>query len=639
MLERVTVDRDCLPAGSPVGSFVLHEVLERDDFSVFYRAGSSASESIVVIEEYWPQALSQRDPEGALVVRDSASQPLFAAGLAAFIQETEQLAQPSHPALVSLGPVWTLRQTAYRLRIEQAGEMLAKHLDGRERPPDERWLRAMAEPLLGALASVHGLGRLHGNVRPGNVVLLSSGQPVLLEFGAARAAVARAAPWLAVAVEADFAAPELQLYAVKPTPAADLYSLAALLVFCMFGEVPPPVRVAQRRGGAGRLMPLLEELQRRHPALHYSDVWMETLESALAFEPESRPQSAWAFREALARPVAPRPAPVVVPPIFRAVSPPTASTALKPPPGPFKGPTLMPATDGLYEASGDNREPTWQIPPQPTPPDDVLLHVPIQLDPPPPLHRREGAMSAPMQLSSDPPALSMPAPLGPAFIAGPERMQADPWPPRRGPIIRKTRRWPWVVTGALAGAAAMFAIALGVGGLADDARLAQVLSKTPSALGDLLPSIGSTDRAAVPAASAPGASPPPSQSTDTSPALAEPTSAAAAATGGKALPASAAAGTPRSATAVAPVVAEVAPRTSATAPNARVATEPPAREARPAIAGNPTTASPSGVGNAPAAACGARTNFSLYLCMERQCEQSQFYAHPQCVQWRRDNEP
>jgi hypothetical protein len=97
------------------------------------------------------------------------------------------------------------------------------------------------------------------------------------------------------------------------------------------------------------------------------------------------------------------------------------------------------------------------------------------------------------------------------------------------------------------------------------------------------------------------------------------------------------------------------PSTAPPAEPVEVRPEPPARPAvalpepvRPASEALPTKPvspprnapgrGPSAFAATPAAACAPRTNFALYRCMKVQCELDRFYAHPQCVRLRRDDE-
>jgi non-specific serine/threonine protein kinase len=73
-----------------------------------------------------------------------------------------------------------------------------------------------------------------------------------------------------------------------------------------------------------------------------------------------------------------------------------------------------------------------------------------------------------------------------------------------------------------------------------------------------------------------------------------------------------------------------------TAPPA--ATPPPAKKPAPARSPPPPRAAQPRAAPEPAsprAACGERTEFSLYRCMQRQCSQRQWASHPQCERLRR----
>jgi outer membrane biosynthesis protein TonB len=80
---------------------------------------------------------------------------------------------------------------------------------------------------------------------------------------------------------------------------------------------------------------------------------------------------------------------------------------------------------------------------------------------------------------------------------------------------------------------------------------------------------------------------------------------------------------------------EAAPApTAAPPPSATTAAAPPARE-RSAPKRRAST-SAEGVSD-PREACGARTEFALYRCMQAQCAQARWAAHPECVRLRRSD--
>ncbi len=103
----------------------------------------------------------------------------------------------------------------------------------------------MAAEVAWALAAAHGAGVIHGDIKPGNIVLTASGARVV-DFGLA--AVRRGGPGGFVDDDTDsvrggtpaFVAPEI-LANDEATPAADVYGLGAVLFAALTGA--PPIAV------------------------------------------------------------------------------------------------------------------------------------------------------------------------------------------------------------------------------------------------------------------------------------------------------------------------------------------------------------------------------------------------------------
>jgi serine/threonine protein kinase len=175
--------------------------------------------------------------------------------VARFVDEARLSARVAHPHVVSAehvepggrdAPSWSVfrwvegETLAGRLRRGVLG--LAEAL-------------AAAAPLASALAAVHAVGLLHGDLKPENV-LLAGGAAHLLDFGAARE---RGRPRLPLRGTPAYLAPEV----VRGEPGdgrADLFALGCVLQLAITGRpaFPPgePARVLQQRAAAHPASPL-----------------------------------------------------------------------------------------------------------------------------------------------------------------------------------------------------------------------------------------------------------------------------------------------------------------------------------------------------------------------------------------------
>lgn len=145
-------------------------------------------------------------------------------------------------------------------------------------------------PVARALHDLHGLGLVHGDLSPGNILLTGEGRPLIADLGMSRlAGHAGEETW---ATEA-WAAPEV-LAGGGPVPASDVYSLGAIAWRALTGVPPEPAA----------LRPDLAEL-----APQLSPELRDLVNSALAHTDSARPLPG-EFAIALWGCARPEPAPV-----------------------------------------------------------------------------------------------------------------------------------------------------------------------------------------------------------------------------------------------------------------------------------------------------------------------------------------
>ncbi|MEJ5254529.1 MAG: serine/threonine-protein kinase [Acidimicrobiales bacterium] len=194
-------------------------------------------------------------------------------------REAEALARLNHPAIVRLLGVIDDGGEIVLVMPYLSGGTLADHvrLRGPLRPGQ---VHHLADRLLSALAAAHREGVIHRDIKPANVLFDEQGRAHLADFGVAslRDATHGLTATGSLVGTPEFMSPE-QARGQPATPASDVFSLGATLLFAATGQPPYGVAdplVAVQRAAKGRLAPLpgeldaglrrrLEPLVRRNP--------------------------------------------------------------------------------------------------------------------------------------------------------------------------------------------------------------------------------------------------------------------------------------------------------------------------------------------------------------------------------------
>lgn len=180
-----------------------------------------------------------------------------------FLQEIAAVRRLSdHPGIVSVHDVGMLPDGRPYVIMEFCPGSLNQWLEPETRPSPEQ-VRQIGVAIADALALAHARGLLHRTLEPANILIDSSGNPGISDFG------------LAVAGAPSGYAPPETLRLQPATESGDVFSLGATLYALLTGGPPPRV------GATAGHQPT--ELGRRLMAL---------LMSAIAGDPASRPTAA-----------------------------------------------------------------------------------------------------------------------------------------------------------------------------------------------------------------------------------------------------------------------------------------------------------------------------------------------------------
>src|ERR1700680_2644276 len=183
--------RTGLPKGTLLdASYRIESVIGSGGFGITYEAEDVRLGTKVAIKEYYPSEFGQRDVSLSVRPTSEKQKKTFEWGRASFLQEARTLARFRHLSVVQVTRVFEAHSTAYMVMIFEGGPHLGAWLEGLGRSPTQDELDRIAVPLLDALELMHGQDFLHRDISPDNIIVRSDGTPVLLDFGAARRAVA-----------------------------------------------------------------------------------------------------------------------------------------------------------------------------------------------------------------------------------------------------------------------------------------------------------------------------------------------------------------------------------------------------------------------------------------------------------------
>ena len=197
-----------------------------------------------------------------------------------FEREAQLLAWMSDPGIVQVYDIGDAEEGPYYVAELVDGESLSERLLRGPIPPAEAC--SIAEGLARALGSAHAEGVVHCDVKPANVMLTSSGQVKVGDFGVARLAGGTSqALTTTIAGTPRYMAPE-QARGRPATPATDVYSAGVVLYEMLAGRPPfehgSPVELG------------LRHLQDEPPALSRSTdpALRDIVARALAKDPSDR---------------------------------------------------------------------------------------------------------------------------------------------------------------------------------------------------------------------------------------------------------------------------------------------------------------------------------------------------------------
>jgi serine/threonine protein kinase len=209
-----------------IGPYVLEGELGRGAQGVVFRASDTRLGRTVALKVLRPSSV------------------VDARALLRFRREAQTASRLDHPGICAVYDSGVEGGSTYIAMRYLEGETLAKHLEeGRSGDPSDT--ARLFERVATALAHAHGQGVLHRDLKPGNLMVLPDGEPVILDFGLAAAPESELATLTATGDlfgTPAYLAPE-RLVEDGPAAAsgdaqADVYALGVSLYEALAGERP-----------------------------------------------------------------------------------------------------------------------------------------------------------------------------------------------------------------------------------------------------------------------------------------------------------------------------------------------------------------------------------------------------------------
>lgn len=291
-----------LPAGTQIEEFLIERVLGSGGFGITYLAQDTSLGRKVVIKENLPIQFVFRDP-GSLTVAPRHSQgedhDNFLWSLDNFSREAAMLASIDHAGIVRVLRSFQMFGTAYFVMPFVEGHSFDHVIAAREAAGDpfsEEELVEMLECLLGAFAYLHERGIYHRDVKPGNILMTATGEPVLIDFGAARQLIGEMSMTI---IESPGYTPFEQTESRGNVGAwSDLYALGGVMRKAITFQTP--ARSADRI----RRDPMADLADSPEWTARFSPAFLRAIDRALRVNEEDRWQSAEDWLEALRDPEA-----------------------------------------------------------------------------------------------------------------------------------------------------------------------------------------------------------------------------------------------------------------------------------------------------------------------------------------------
>ena len=272
------------------GTYRIIKFLSKGGFGCTYLAEHLLLEERVAVKELFLSEWCNRDDSGTISVAVTSKVRMVERLHRKFIDEAKAQRRMNHPGVIKVSDVFEENGTAYYVMDYIDGESLKDRMRRLGHGMSEAEALGYIRQVADALAYVHSTGRLHLDIKPGNIMVDRDGHAILIDFGVSKQYEAESGEnhSTLLGVTPGYSSPEQKSGEMKHfSPASDIYSLGATLFNLLTGKVIPTTDL---RISGEPLPPLPADIT---PATR------QAIEAALQLEKTRRPQSISEFLEIL----------------------------------------------------------------------------------------------------------------------------------------------------------------------------------------------------------------------------------------------------------------------------------------------------------------------------------------------------
>ena len=282
---------DALPVSFELKGYKFRQVIGQSHCNISYLAEEKAkgsNASLFIIKEYYPTSLVARNQAGEVEPVAADKRTHFEEGKQRFLKEACFLMAIEHSSIVHVDAVFSANGSVYLVMPYEDGTTLFEIMS-RKKKINQQGLLDLFFSISEALSLIHDRKCLHRDLKPSNIFIRESGQPVILDFGAA-IFMDQSNETCMPMISQGYT--PIEQYSSNTTDQGfwtDLYALAAIMYKGITGL--PPIDAVERG------QKILKDLEDPYVSLvsvasgEYSLRFLSAIDHALCFRAEDRPQN------------------------------------------------------------------------------------------------------------------------------------------------------------------------------------------------------------------------------------------------------------------------------------------------------------------------------------------------------------